>query len=226
MLLVKENEGLWRYKYTCPMLGIKFPSSTYIIKIGQKLLVVSPGRWDEQLSSELSELGEVGWLFTPNAFHHVFYHQWQRAYPEAEHWGLKATQKRAKTLQFSHLYHGERTPFGDSVELCLLEGAPSVSEVAIFIPQSKSLIFTDFIFNVNPPQPWFTRLMLQMVGVYNRVGTSKIFRSSVVDKKALQKSVIEILKLDFDRVYPNHGQPITKDAQQTLEQSLGWLFNG
>lgn len=70
----------------------------------------------------------------------------------------------------------------------------------------------------------WTRLFANGPRLRRRVGTTPLFRFAVRDKEAARRSVDRILRWDFDRVLPGHGDVIETGGHQAVEAGFGtWL---
>ena len=222
MSLNSLGENLWSMDYTTHSSGVVFSCRTFIIRLNEDLVVISPGPWEDEYRDELAALGQVKWLIAPNAFHHISFRPWQKQYPDAQHWGTKALQEKRPKVQFSHIWEGECPFRGLDLRIYGLEGIPKINELVFFHQPTGSLIVTDLIFNVRSYASGMSKFFFYIFGIYNRVGTSLLFRLFTSDRSALKKSLEPLLDLPIQRVMMNHGEFIESDAKPTLEAALAW----
>ena len=105
----------------------------------------------------------------------------------------------------------------------MLRGAPTLNEVALFHPSSRTLVLTDLAFNVAADggrARWFHRL----VGATGRFGPHRIIRLSIRDRQAARASLEAMRAWDFDRVIVSHGDVLERGGKAAFEQAFApWL---
>ena len=67
---------------------------------GGRLWIHSPEQLDSALQAELSALGEVAHLISPNKLHHLFLAQWLEAYPSAISYAAPGLIGKRRDLRF------------------------------------------------------------------------------------------------------------------------------
>lgn len=78
------KDRIWYQDGQFSQLGIAVGSRMTIIKLAdEKLFIHSPIQLTTQLQLELSKLGHVAMVVTPNLNHHLFLSEWWLAYPSA-----------------------------------------------------------------------------------------------------------------------------------------------
>ena len=66
--MIKQlTDIIWIILYQTFHLGIQFDSKSMTINLRGDLLVISPGLWNEFLREDLVTLGNLCWIFAPNA---------------------------------------------------------------------------------------------------------------------------------------------------------------
>ena len=91
-----------------------------------------------------------------------------------------------------------------------IKGNKTLAETCFYDVRSKELFITDLVFNMNHKMNFATKVAIKMAGAYHKVATSRIIKFSTKDKEAFKKSLSELLELKLDKVYVNHGDPLTK----------------
>ncbi len=216
------GKDIWSRAYATRFWGVHFPCASFALRLEKKLLILSPGPWDEALAPALHDLGEVAFLVAPNAFHHLHLAAWKTRFPQAELWGPSRLGKKRPELNFDHYFTEQSQPFAPALTLHPLWGAPGVSETAFFHQASQSLILTDLLFNLNEIQGRWSHCFFFLLGIHGRLGSSRLFQSAVNDKKKFAQASKDLLSLDFTQVLLHHGENLERDAKTQLEAALAW----
>jgi hypothetical protein len=221
MTLSRIAEGVHAFDYEVSMGLTRFPCRTTVVDTGEGLLLVSPGKMDEEIERAIATLGDVRFILAPNQFHHV------HALPAAERFSeatLLAAPGLAAKLddeRFATTPGGERA-FGPDIDWLHIEGVPKSDELVLFHRPSKTLITTDLIMNVTDG-PFMTRMLLRMFRGYGRPRTSRLWRSLAKDRGAVAASLESIRDWDFERIVVNHGEVVEADAKAAYDDATGWL---
>ena len=93
-----------------------------------------------------------------------------------------------------------------------IRGIPALAETVFYDSDSKTLIVTDLMFNMDSTVAFGTRLLLSAFGANNKLAQSKLVRMNTKDKSAYKSSAEKLLDLDFARVIVSHGN-LVEDAQ-------------
>lgn len=131
------------------------------------LFLHSPIAYDEGLADELTHMGKVRHLVSPNQWHYAHVGEWQRAFPDAIVWGSFAAARRARArhidVHFTRMLDADPPEdWRGEIDQTLVPGG-IFKEVVFFHRPSKTLILTDTIMNLDAAktdQPWrgFARL--------------------------------------------------------------------
>ena len=96
------------------------------------------------------------------------------------------------------LVDGLDYPWKKEIKQHHVKGITKLEEVVFFHPFSKTLILTDLAFYITSEKPLFTRLFFRLNGVYDKFGSSRIFKYFILkDKYEFKKSLDYILAWDF-----------------------------
>jgi hypothetical protein len=196
-----------------------------VLRINDGSLVLhSPIPVDEPLARALAELGPVKSIVAPNAFHHVHLTQALARYPEAVLYGPPALAAKRTDLPFVDL--SSRTSSDWSAELTplLLEGSPKFDEVVFLHAASRTLVVTDYFFNIRECRGWLTPWVLRVVGAYRKFAQSRSWRWIIQDKARAANSAEQMLAWPFERIVPAHGEVVSERAHEQAERALGWLL--
>jgi hypothetical protein len=90
-------------------------------------------------------------------------------------------------------------------------------EVVLFHRPSRSLVITDLCFNIHRSESRIARSLFRANGMWRRFGPSRLIRLLVVsDRPALDRSLERILRWDFDRIVPGHGDVLDHGGPAAL----------
>ena len=125
------DKDIWVAETKLKLFGAEFGNRMTVIRLSSgKLLLHSPVKISDSLLDSVRELGEVGFIVTPNNFHGLFVEEWRREFPEAKYFTAKEV-KETESLSFP-LSSLRSEVLGESVEIIKIEGAPKVNEYVFF----------------------------------------------------------------------------------------------
>ena len=203
-----------------------FSTRMTVIRLADgSLFLHSPIRLDDGLRSELDGLGEVRALIAPNRAHHLFVSDWCAAYPNAKLYGALGLPVKRKDLRFAGMLGDEPRPeWRGDIEQRTVRGAPMLNEVVFFHPSSRTLIFTDLIFNVPRNRPWGIPFVFRLMGAGGHFGPHRFVRWMIRDKEAARESLGKILRWDFDRVIVAHGDFVESGGHRKVRDAFGFIL--
>jgi hypothetical protein len=188
------------------------------------LLLHSPVDLDDALKSALDELGPVRWIVAPSKAHHLFLAAYDDAYPQAMLCAAPGLPEKRKDLAFDGVLSGPRpSDWPDEVDYVLIEGAPLLNELAFLHRPTRTLVLTDFAFNVRSGPGDRARLFHYLVGATDRFGPHRLIRLAVRDRAAARRSLDHVLGWDFDRVIVSHGEVLTTGGRAAIEAAFSFL---
>jgi len=200
--LVGHAPDLWSAEYTLAwQFGlVPIPVRMTVIRLRDGALVVhSPAPLDAALRAELDALGRVAFLVVPAA-HGKFARVAAAAYPSAQ------------------VLEAERAPeaWAGEVETQLVAGF-RLREVVLLHRPSRTLVITDLAFNIHRAEHRFARLFFRANGMWQHFGPSRLIRRLAVSSRAeMRRSLEAILKWDFERILPGHGEVVERGGPAAL----------
>lgn len=224
-MLKQLAPDLWVAEQPLKMLGIRLGARMTVVRLGSSgLFVHSPIRLTPELRAELDALGPVQAVVAPNSMHHMFIGDFVHAYPEAQFFAAEGVAKKHPELRF----HGvlcDRPEFiwGADIDQHLIEGAPKLHEVAFLHRASRTLILTDWIFNMRHSRSLWTRIAMRLDRAWGGPKQSYTMRFIVGDRGAARASTDRLLAWDFDRVVMAHGDILETGGPQALRAATEWL---
>ncbi|HJL15853.1 MAG TPA: DUF4336 domain-containing protein [Sandaracinaceae bacterium LLY-WYZ-13_1] len=218
------DEGIWAVARPLKMMGADFGTRMTVMRADDGLVLHSPVAPDEALADAIDALGPVRWLVAPCAFHHLFVEAAAKRWPDAEILAAPGVaDKHAELAIGGTLPEAAPAAWDGALEALRIGGMPKLEEVVFLHRPSRTLVLTDFLFNVRDGRGWWTRAMLKMAGAWGGPVQSRYFRSLVKDREALRESRDRLLDWDFDRVTVCHGDVIDEAAKDRVAEATAWI---
>jgi glyoxylase-like metal-dependent hydrolase (beta-lactamase superfamily II) len=185
------------------------------------LILHSPVPISPELEKELDALGPVGFIVVPWA-HGKFAEEAARLYPAAQLLAAPVAPSRRKSLRFGgSLADDPPAAWTPDVETHLLHGF-RLHEVVLFHRPSRTLVITDLCFHIQRSTTRLADLFFRANGMWRRFGPSRIIRAlAVSDRAALRSSLERVLRWDFERVIPGHGDVLERGGPAALR--VAWI---
>ncbi len=204
----------------------EFGTRMTVIRLRDRGLVLhSPIRLVPELRGELAALGEVRAVIAPNRHHHLFAADYPAGYPDALLFAAPGLATKRSDLKFAEEL-GDESPalWRAELEQHVFRGAPFVNEVVFFHPASRTVLFTDLVFNLargdgNLP----TRIFFGALGAAGRFGPHRMMRLFIRDRAAARESVARILGWDFERVTMTHGDVLERGGRDAVRRAFEYL---
>lgn len=221
-VLVQHDTDLWSTEYELAWQGglVPIPVRMTVIRLPDGALILhSPAPLPETLRAELDALGRVGFIIIPWA-HGAFAQQAAQAYPSAQLLAAPEASRRRKALPF-HGSIADHAPEAWSrlVESHLVRGF-RLNEVVLFHRPSRTLVVTDLCFNIHHSRAAGARLFFRANGMWRRFGPSRLIRHlAVSNRAALESSLDQIMRWEFERVLPGHGQVVEQGGRAALRSA-------
>ena len=224
MALVRHDSNLWSAEYELAWQGglVPIPVRMTVIRLSDgRLILHSPGPISAELRGELDALGTVGFIVVPEA-HGRFASEAAESFPAAQLLAAPNLPRSGSSLPV-HASLADRPPpaWADEVDSHLVLGF-RLNEVVLFHRPSRSLVITDLCFNIQRSPHSFARLFFRANGMWRRFGPSRLIRAlAVSDRVALRRSLERVLRWDFERLVPGHGEVIERGGSPALRGA--WL---
>jgi len=217
--------------------------STGFAKIGTRMTVIklasgglflhSPIKLDDQTKQALDALGKVRDVVAPSRAHHLFVGDYLKEWPDAKLYGppglvgdipdFRARLGARGDLKLDAVLGDEpQQEWAGEIDQHLFKGAPGLNEIVFFHRSSRSVIFTDLVFNV-PADFKEARIFYTVVGGRGHFGPHRLIRQAIRDRKAARESVAKILEWDFERVIVTHGNVLESGGHQKFADAFSYL---
>ena len=187
------------------------------------LLVLSPVALNAGLRAELESLGSVRGIVAPNLWHHLHLGSWLAAYPEAEFFaptGLAA--KRPDLPEARELGTSFDAIFGEDLLRIPIAGVPKVAESLFFHYASRTLVVTDFCFQMTEARG-LTALYASLMGFRKKPGCPPIYRMAIKDEAAFRASLAPLRSLDISHLSMCHHGVLSNEPTASIAGILDRL---
>lgn len=232
MTLERLHDSLYTIEHDFRLFGAHLGLRTTLVKLDDGSLVVhSPGPLTPDDFAAIENVGPVSGLIGPNLMHHRYIPAAQARWPEAIVVAPRGLERKRPDLRIDVLLtpdgRGGALPGAWSTALVpfFIGGMPSLDEFAFLHPASGSLILADLAFNVRAPKPMWTRMFMQLNTGWDRLGPTRVLKSTIKDSEQARAGMQAVLAQPFDRVLVAHGAVAEAGARERLADSYAWLVN-
>lgn len=201
-----------------PMVNLTARSTLVPLK-NNKFVLISPVKFDESQRSELLRANPEA-IVSPSCFHHLFIRAAHDYLPEAKLYGAPGLQRKRADIKWDGILNENSWPYQDELKAIFIEGAPKINEVVFYHRDSKTLIVTDLLFNLKNMKSLPEKLVYGLMGTFNVPAVSRLVKLLTKDRKALKKSLKQVLELDFDRLVMAHGEIIPTGGKKIMTEAL------
>ena len=224
------QNDIWMYEGSeVDFYGFPFTTRMTVVRLcNGDLWIHSPEKINNDLKEELSNIGKVKYLISPNKLHHLFLQEWIDAYPTAKKYSSPGLSKKRKDIKFdAELTDKAEEEWNDDLEQVIFRGSPAMEEVVFFHKQSATLIITDLIENFEPSRlNWWQKLLARFAGILHPNGRMPIdWRFSFLfgSKERARQSLNTMLKWQPDNIILSHGECILGGGTEFMKNSFKWL---
>jgi len=227
------DTNLWVAEQPFKYLGLSVGIRMTVIRLHTgDLILISPIQTHPSLIKQLNQLGQVRYLIAPNLFHHFFLEGMQTHFPQAELWAVADLKLKKPQLSIDHILNEAGGKLLNEVDYLPMTGMQTFStngfsplkECVFFHSASQTLILTDTAFHYDQSFPWLTQVTTRVLGGYLRLSPSRLEKLASKDKVAIQHSIQQVLKWDFQRVIVAHGSIVDHDAKAQLLAGYKWFL--
>lgn len=219
-------ENLWVVERPQRFYGLEVGTRMTVIRLAEgSLLLHSPVALDPALRGELDARGSVRYVVAPNRLHHLYAGDALRSYPGARLWVAPGVERKRPDLPVAGIL-GDEAPaeWRDEVDQVFFRGRPFENEVVFLHRPSRTLLLCDLVFHFGPRAPLTTRLLMRLLGSYERFRPSRLDPLLIRDRAAARQSLQRILAWDFDRVVVAHGEVLERGGHEALRAGYAWLL--
>lgn len=200
------------------MPGMPLPVRSVFVPLEKAGVLISPGT--KLQPSDYQKLPQVTDLIGSNLLHTAGIPKALQSFPKARVWLPEDHEQKLKTKISGSTLTKEAWPFQAELAMITIKGMPKVNEVVFVHKKTGSLIVTDLGFNLTKVSglgPW---IILNLFGSYKRFALSKFYLRNIVDRKAFQDSIYEMMQFDFDQIIVSHGENIYSGGKEIFKKAL------
>lgn len=214
------------------------------------LAVFSPVSLTPEVRETVQTLGgNVKYIAAPDLQHHLNLTAWKNEYPSAQIlapeglWEKRQSNPEFKGTQFEHIFKKDGSPksiseeFDAEFETEYVHGHGSRELVFLHRP-SRTLIEADLLFNLpaheqysktkeGPTANFLTRMVLPLLSTHVPAMGQRRFAWYILsnsDRAAFTESMKRIIRWDFDRLIPCHGDVIETGAKGVFQNVMAWFL--
>ena len=218
-------DDLWVAEQPLRYLGVALTTRMTIVRLANgALLVHSPIHLTDELRSVAESAGRVRFIVAPNRFHHLFVADWQRAYPDAQTFCAPGLDTKRADLKFTAIL-GDEPPsaWADEIDQAFMRALPPLNEIVFFHRKSRTVIFTDLLFNIARHESAYARFLLRLDGAFRGPAIPRSFRLLMRRRRVECVAFLDrLLSWNFDRAILAHGTLIESGAKPMIERA--WRF--
>jgi len=224
-MLRQLDRDLWIAQHPLRFLGAEVGTRMTVVRLKDRsLLIHSPVPLDPTTEAELDGLGPVRFIVAPNRYHHLFVAEFARTHPQAKIFAAPGLESKRKDLGFDAIL-SQAAPSGwaGEIDQTIFRAFPPLNEVVFLHRSSRTVIFTDLLFNVRNSESAYTRFLMWLDGGWGHVAVPRSFRVLLRMRRAqARKTIDEILSWEFERLLLAHGEVVERNAKEVV--SAAWSF--
>ena len=223
-------ENLWTFDGPIiRFMSLDFPTRMTIARIDSGLWVHSPVAITEEIKKFLSDEGPVSHVVAPNNFHHLYLDEWLSDYPNANYYAAPGLREKRADFRFTDdLVSDREFPWSTEVEYEHFAGNRFLQEVVFFHKESKTLILTDLILNLNVEgRSWWQRSFAKFDAIASPDGaTPRTLRWSMRDRKSALVCYERMIRWAPEKIVISHGECLLEHGTDEVKKRLGWVVTG
>ncbi len=215
---------VWTAERPMRFLGLEMGTRMTLVRLASGgLWIHSPIALSAALRDAVDALGPVLAVVAPSLFHHLYVGEWMRAYPYASFSACPGLQEKRCDLAWTGVLGDEpEALWRGELEQVFFSARPLENEVVFFHRQSRSIVSSDFIFNLSTHASRLTRLAARVLG-NGEPGVTLLERVLIRDRAAAREQVGRVAAWDAERIVLAHGDVIGSDGTAVLERAYRWL---
>ena len=221
------HENLWIAKKPMDILGLDFGTVMTIVRMSNgNLFVHSPIEPGEELVRQINSIGPVEVVVSPNNFHHHYILDFLEYTPDCDYFYAPGLEKKLKNIPDSLNCRRKLSPFGSTpwdkdIEHLHISGMPFLDEYVFYHRDSKTLIASDLLIDIENCDHKFSRLLYSVLGVKgNGPGQSRLFKSCIRDKEEYNSAIERLGEWDINKMIVNQGGVINIDQQDLVPRLI------
>ena len=225
-MLRQLDRDLWMTQHPLRFLGAEVGTRMTVFQLKDGgLLIHSPVPLDPPTKAELDGLGPVRFVVAPNRYHHLFVAECTRTYPQAKIFGAPGLDLKRRDLRFDAIL-GQAAPteWAGEIDQTIFQAFPPLNAVVFFHRSSRTIVFTDLLFNIQSSESTYTRFLMWLDGGLGHVAVPRSFRLLLKMRRTRARETIDqILSWEFDRLSLAHGEIVERGAKEIVRNAWSFL---
>ncbi|GGA93948.1 DUF4336 domain-containing protein [Allosediminivita pacifica] len=222
--VISMRYGPTALPFTTRMVVIRLP--------GGGLWLWSPVEAAPGLVAEVSALGEVAYIVSPNAIHYAHIPAWAALFPAARVWASPGVRERAASQGIEVDFTddlGDAAPpdWAGAIDQVVFRGSQLIEEVVFFHRGSRTLVLADLIENFAPERvrsPLFRRLLRVSGALAPRGRLPLDLRLSYLGRHARAPRALAVMKAWApEHIVVAHGDCFESGGVAELERAFAWV---
>lgn len=228
-MLTEIDSNIWTY--TGPNIvfaGTSMHTRMTIVRLSNGALWIhSPTTLNQNSIATIEQIGgDVAALVAPNKFHYLYIDEWRNRYPNAQVFAERMLKKKIPALDDDQLL--TNTPdalYAQDIDQVVFNGNRLFEEVVFFHKQSRSLILTDLMINLDTQHMrWLPKMFLKFEGAtFPNGGVPRLYRWMTTNKAHAKAAYDTIRAWQPERLLFCHGEAFATAAQAKLDQEFAYL---
>jgi len=217
---------VWTLQRPLNLIGVDFGARMTIVRLKSGgLFLHSPIRLSSDTKEFCNKLGPVEYVIAPNTMHHLFISAYFTEYPAAIFLAPENLIKMLPNLKFTRaLSHAAESGYQDVMEQSFVEGTrPKFDEMIFFHRPSRTLIVTDLLFNLPPPQGLWQKLFFSLNHMGDGPAPSRLMRFMLHDRVRVRRTVEWMLERQPENLILSHGNIVRGNASEVIKRAFAWL---
>lgn len=212
--------------------GFPYPTRSVVARLDDgELWIWSPVRLTDALRAEVTALGRVTHLVSPNKLHYLYLAEWQQVWPDAKLWGPASTVRKCDALHFEPPLEDEAPPaWRGHIDQFWFRGSKAMDEIVFFHRTSRTGIIGDLSENFSDEflqehWGWFSRRIAKLWKITEPWGYAPLeLRATWFDREPARRALRELLAKNPERVVMAHGEWQRGGGRAYLEKAFAWLM--
>ena len=200
-------------------LGIDFRRNVTLLRLSDgRLLIHSTAPFSDEDRAAIRAFGKPAWLVEATLMHDTFAKEGRSAFPDLPY--LAPDGFTNLTGIPTQLLDAVPEDWTGEIDVIPIAGTRK-NEHAFFHRRSRTLIVADLFFSLPPETRGWPRFFAKHFMRLPRLfGISAFFRLIIRDRVAFERSVKQLLELDFENLIVAHWEPLVGKAKPAVEQAL------
>ncbi|OQW46816.1 MAG: hypothetical protein A4S09_02605 [Proteobacteria bacterium SG_bin7] len=193
---------------------MKLPVRSTIVNLNDAKILLSPG--SALTKAQYQNIRGVTDIVATSLLHWAGVPLALSIFPNARVWGHSKVQAAHEGVIWTHELNENTWSHQAELPTIEIKGIPKVGEFVFYHKKSKTLIVSDFAFNMTSVRGIGPLIILNLFGTYRRFAVSKFFLKFMEDRNAFEASLGEVFSYDFENLVVSHGDPVMGSAKDKL----------